>query len=74
MRCQAVPKNLPGILTEIVQAFCLYLSDHILAKSVLHTNAKIYYSFRHVDVLTRIAKIHMVTIYNLYEQMHLLCI
>ena len=24
---------------------------------------KIYYSFRHVDVLTRIAKIHVVTIY-----------
>ena len=32
---------------------------------------KIHYSFRHVDVLTRIAKIHVVTLYTVYEQMHL---
>ena len=38
------------------------------------TETKVYYSFRHVDVLTRIAKIHVVTIYSIYEQIHLLYI
>ena len=33
---------------------------------------KIHYSFRHVYVLTRIAKMHVVTTYSIYEQMHLL--
>ena len=34
-------------------------------RSIISNQAetKIYYSFRHVDVLTRIAKIHVVTIY-----------
>ena len=40
VRCRAGPKNLPYFLTEVVQAFHLYLSDHILEKIVLHTNAE----------------------------------
>ena len=40
MRCRARPKNLPGVLIEVLQAFLLYSSDHILEEIVLNTNAK----------------------------------
>ena len=40
VHCQAEPKNLSGILTEVLEAFPLCLSDHILEKIVLHTNAE----------------------------------
>ena len=40
VRRRAGPKNLPGVLTEVVQAFHLYLSDHTLEKIVPHTNAE----------------------------------
>ena len=41
VHCRAGPKNLPRVLTEFVQAFRLYLSDNILKKIVLHTNAEV---------------------------------
>ena len=40
VRCRAKPKYLFGVLIEFLQAFRLYLSNHILEKILLHTNAK----------------------------------
>ena len=40
MRCRAGPKNMPDTLTEVIQAFRLYLSDKVLDLIVKHTNAE----------------------------------
>ena len=40
VRSRAGPRNLPGALTEVLQAFRLYLSDKILNMIVEHTNTK----------------------------------
>ena len=40
VHCRARPKNIPRILTEVVQAFRLYLSNQILKKTILHTNVE----------------------------------
>ena len=40
VRCRAGPKNMPGTLTEVIQAFRLYSSDKVLDLIVKHTNAE----------------------------------